>query len=206
MKNIEVEVRGPLTKKQYLDLTQKFMKEGKFIADKNREAICYPDPKTGSLIEDCNIDIRVRNTNGVPELVVKHGKWGAIDESRREFSLLGQSGKFHEMIEMLAVMGFDKGIAVVRKGKVFKYKNVEFSLVEVPSHSYFFEAEIMAEESEKSQALDEVKKICDELKLQLFNEKTFYEYINVLNKEANKKFDFSNFDENFFGEEFERLI
>jgi predicted adenylyl cyclase CyaB len=202
MKNIEVEIRGPLSKKQHDDLVKQFKLEGEFVIDKNRTAICYPDPKTGSLVEDCNIDVRVRNTNGIPELIVKHGKWGSIDESRREYSLIGEKGKFHEMIEMLAVMGFDHGMAIVRLGKIYNYKNVEFSIVEVPNHSYYFEAEIMTEIENKDKALDEIKKICAELNLEFFDEKGFYKYINKLNKESNKEFKFSEFDNNYFKNKF----
>lgn len=202
MKNIEVEVRGPLTETQYKSLMKKFEKEGEFIEDKNRTAICYPDPQTGSLVEDCNIDIRVRNTNGTPELIVKQGKWGAVDESRREFSLIGKEGQFNEMIEMLALMGFDKGVAVVRRGKVFKYQGVEFSLVEVPGHSFFFEAEIMTGEGEKKKALKEIVDLCRTLGLELFSEQGFYDYINVLNKEANKEFTFEDFSKTYFEDNF----
>lgn len=202
MRNIEVEVRGPLSKKQYRQLSKKFDQEGRFVADKNRLAICYPDPKTDSLVENCNIDIRVRNTNGIPELIVKVGKWGAVDESRREYSLIGERGKFHEMIEMLGVMGFDHGMAVVRLGKAYDFKGVEFSLVEVPGHSYFFEAEIMSAEKEKSKALKKIGELCKELRLELFSQQAFYDYINLLNKEANKKFRIEDFNGNYFLDHF----
>jgi predicted adenylyl cyclase CyaB len=202
MKNIEVEVRGPLTKKQFINLRSKLSKEGKFIAHKNRVAICYPDPETGSLVENCNTDIRIRSTNGVPEIIIKKGKWGAIDENRREFSLVGKPGEFHKMVMMLGALGFDRGVVVVRRGEIHKYKGVEFSLVEVPNHSYFFEAEIMAHESEKEKAREKIGKICKDLGLELFGEKDFYDYINILNKEANQEFIFEEYDEDYFQKTF----
>lgn len=202
MKNIEVEVRGPLSEEQRCELTEKFEKEGKLIEEKNRFMICYPDPKSGSLVEDLNTDIRVRDTNGTPELIVKHGKWGAVDESRREYSLKGRPGQFHEMIEMLGVMGFEKGLAVVRFGKVYMYKGVEFSLMEVPGHSYFYEAEIMSKMEEKEESLKNLRKICKDLGLKIFTEKEFYDHINILNKEANKEFKIEEFNDNYFFEKF----
>lgn len=201
-KNIEVEVRGPLTKEQFENLSKLFSTEGRFIADKNREAICFPDPNTGSLVERCETDIRVRNTNGIPELIVKTGTWGAEDESRREYSLIGKPGKFHEMIEMLAVMGFKSGMAVVRQGKVYEYEGVEFSLVEVPGHSNFFEAEIMVALKDKDAALADIKKICKKLGLTIFSQQEFYDYINLLNVEANREYNFEKFSDKYFEENF----
>lgn len=202
MKNIEVEVRGPLTEEHRCELVEKFEKEGKFIENKDRAMVCYPDPESGSLVEDLNTDIRVRNANGIPELIVKKGKWGATDESRREYSLKGKPGQFHEMIEMLGVMGFCQGMAIVRLGKVYMYKGVEFSLMEVPGHSYFFEAEIMSKAEEKEDALRNIKKVCKDLGLEVFTEKAFFEHINVLNKEANIDFKIEDFSEDYFFEKF----
>jgi len=202
MKNIEVEVRGPLSEEQRCELTEKFEKDGKFVEEKNRFMICYPDPESGSLVEDLNTDIRVRNTNGVPELIVKRGKWGEANESRREYSLKGKKGQFHEMIGMLGAMGFCRGMAIVRLGKVYMYKGVEFSLMEVPGHSYFFEAEIMSEEKDKAEALKTIRAICKELGLSVFSEKEFYAHINVLNEEANKEFKIEDFNDDYFFDRF----
>jgi len=202
VKNTEVEIRGPLTEKQFLELQKKLSEEGKFVADKNRFAICYPDPDTGSLVENCNTDIRVRNTNGIPEIIIKKGKWGAVDENRREFCLTGKPGEFHKMIMMMGAMGFTKGVSVIRRGKIYKYKGIEFSLVEVPNHSYFFEAEIMTSQENKEKALERIGKVCKDLGLNLFSEKDFYDYIHILNKEANKQFNFEKYSEGYFLENF----
>lgn len=201
IKNIEVEIRGEITKEEYDKLTKLFEKEGKFIDDKDRIAICYPDPNTGSLVEECFTDIRVRETNGIPEIIIKKGKWGG-NENRKELSVIGKRGEFGKMLEMMDALGHKTGVAVVRKGKVYEYKGIEFSLVEVPDHSYYYEAELMVEEDKIIEAQGKIRKLCDKLGLAVFDDDGFYTYINKLNKEANKPFCFDEYSDNFFDNNF----
>lgn len=202
-KNIEVEVRGLLTEKQFKILNRLFEEEGVFVDNKDRVVVCYPDPETGSLVEECKTDIRVRTTNGIPEIIIKLGEWGHKDESRRELSLIGQRGEFDKMIIMLGALGHKKGIIAIRKGKVFHYKGIEFSLVEVPNHSYYFEAEIMVKnENRQKEATEKIEKICKELGLKILNQQGFFNYINKLNSESNEPFDFSSYKEGYFKKRF----
>lgn len=203
MKKYEVELRGLLTQEKYEELSKFFGEKGKFLYDKDRVLVCYPDPETGSLVEECKTDIRVRTTNGIPEIIIKQGEWGSHDESRRELSLVGKKGEFDKMIAVLAALGHKKGIWAVRKGKVFEYKEVEFSLVEVPNHSYYFEAEVMVDaEGDKNGAIDRINKICKELDLTTLSQQEFYNYINKLNTESNELFDFDSIEEDFFNKKF----
>ena len=41
----------------------------------------------------------------------------------------------------------------VRKSKVYEYEGIEFALVEVPGHSYYYEAEKMAHENEDAEKI-----------------------------------------------------
>lgn len=200
-KNIEVEIRGEITKREFDRLMKLFKERGKFIDEKDRIAICYPDPNTGSLVEECFTDIRVRETNGIPEIIIKKGKWGG-NENRKELSVVGKKGEFGKMLEMMDALGHKTGMAVVRKGKVFEYKDVEFSLVEVPDHSYYYEAELMVDESKIEEAQSQIRVLCSELGLTIFDDDGFYKYINKLNKEANRAFSFDEYNEDFFKNQF----
>ncbi|OGD57345.1 hypothetical protein A2V71_00820 [Candidatus Berkelbacteria bacterium RBG_13_40_8] len=201
-KKIEVEIRGPITERKFEDLNKLFKKDGTFLSEKDRIVLCYPDPESGSLVEDVNTDVRIRTTNGIPELNVKQGKWGG-NESRREFSLVGKNGEFDKMVMMMAAMGFKTGVLAVRKGKVYQYKDIEFSLVEVPHHSYYFEAEMMVgDEKDIENAQKKMRKTCANLDLEVWDDKGFYEYINKLNSESNEDFDFKNYKEGNFAKRF----
>ena len=97
----------------------------------------------------------------------------------------------------------DEGVVAERLGKVYQYKNIEFSVVEVPGHSFYFEAEIMVgKKSEILKAKEKIRTICKSLGLKTFNDKTFFEYIHLLNGEANEKFDYRTYKEGYFKKRF----
>lgn len=202
IKNIEIEFRGPLTKDEYSRLNKYLKLNGSFKQSKERISIDYSVfiPKEG--LEGRNNDIRLRVTNKIPEIIVKIGKMGGA-ENRKEISVLANQGDFDKLIQIFAAIGLTRGILCVRKSKVYEYKGIEFTLVEVPNHSFYFEAEkLISSNINKSHAQQYIRKICKELNLKLFNNKTLFSYIKKLNKEANEVFDFENYKENFFKNRF----
>lgn len=200
-KNIEIEIRGPLSKEKFEDLIKLFEIEGKKITEKNRILIDYSTFLKGG-VENRQKDIRLRVTNGIPEIIVKIGKWGGV-EQRKELSVLTKPGKFDTLVEIFAALGFCKGMLCVRKSKVYEYKGLEFALVEVPGHSYYYEAEKMAWAQEDTDRITtEIMIVCKNLGLAIFNRKQFFEYIKKLNKEANEVFDCRRHTPNYFKNRF----
>ncbi len=201
-RNIEIEIRGPLSKEQFDNMILFLDKKGKKLTEKNRVLIDYSTFLEGG-VEKRKKDIRLRVTNGVPEIIVKLGEWGGTDQ-RKELSVLTNSNSFDTLVEIFGELGFVKGMLCVRKSKVYEYKGVEFALVEVPNHSYYYEAEKMAYENESAEQITKkVKKICLDLELQMFDQKTFFEYVETLNKEANEIFDYSSYSQNYFKNRFQ---
>jgi adenylate cyclase class IV len=200
-KNIEIEIRGPLSKEEFDNLVKLFEVEGEKTSEKDRVLIDYSTFLEGG-IEKRKKDIRLRVTNGVPEIIVKVGEWGGT-EQRKELSAFTKPGEFDTLVEIFGELGFIKGILCVRKSKVYEYKGIEFALVEVPGHSYYYEAEKMATNKENGDNLiKEIENVCKELKLSIFDKKQFFEYVNKLNKEANEVFDYRNYTSNYFKNRF----
>lgn len=193
-KDIEVEIRGPLTKDEFNKLDTFLQKEGVFKQKKERILIDY-----SSGMENRTKDIRIRETNGVPEIVLKLGSWGGT-ESREEISIKTESGKFESLVKVFGELGYEKGVLCIRNSMVYDFKGIEFALVEVPNHSFFFEAEILATPETALDAENEIKKICEELNLKIFSKDDFFEYVNTLNREANVNFDYKNFQKGYFEE------
>lgn len=202
MKNIEVELRGLISKEKILELEEIFQKNGKFKGVKDRILIDYSTYLPNEGIENRTKDIRLRVTNKIPEIIVKLGKWGG-EENRKELSILTKQGEFDKLVQIFGAIGLIKGALCVRKTKVYDYKNVEFSLVEIPNHSYYFEAEKLIDDNDnEEEAKNEIKRICKELDLNLFSDNEFFQYVKKLNKEANKIFDFNNYQEGYFKDKF----
>ncbi len=200
-KNIEIEVRGPLSKEKFESLVDLFEKDGKKTAEKDRILIDYSTFLEGG-VENRKKDIRLRVTNGVPEIIVKIGEWGGTDQ-RKELAVFTKPGSFDTLVEIFAMLGFSKGVLCVRKSKVYEYKGIEFALVEVPGHSYYFEAEKMAGENDDvNKITEEIKQVCKDLNLEMFDQQQFFDYINTLNKEANEIFDYQTYTPNYFKNRF----
>jgi adenylate cyclase class IV len=200
-KNIEIELRGPLSKEDFKRLIEIFESEGKKKTEKDRVLIDYSTFLEGG-VENRKKDVRLRATNGIPEIIIKIGSWGE-NEQRKELSVFAKPGEFDKLVEIFAALGFGKGMLCVRKSKVYDYKDIEFALVEVPGHSYYYEAEKMASEKESGEEIiSEIKKVCENLKLDIFTKEQFFEYVNKLNGEANEVFDFSKYPNNYFKDKF----
>jgi adenylate cyclase class IV len=200
-KNIEIEIRGPLTAEKYAELTTFLDAHAKKTCEKDRVLIDYSTFLPGG-VADRQKDIRLRVTNGVPEIIVKIGRWGE-NEQRKELSVTTAPGTFDTLTEIFAALGYEKGMLCVRKSHVYEYKDIEFALVEVPEHSYYYEAEKMAHSDENTDALTkEITDVCGKLNLPIFKKKEFFEYIETLNKEANEIFDASSVASLYFRERF----
>ena len=200
-KNIEIEIRGPLSKKKFKELIKLFDEKGKKKSEKDRVLIDYSTFLKGG-VENRKKDIRLRSTNKIPEIIVKIGKWGE-NEQRKELSIFGKPGEFDMMVEIFGELGYKKGMLCERKSKVYDYKGIEFALVEVPEHSYYYEAEKMADKNENGEELiAEIKNVCKELGLDVFDKDQFFKYVQDLNKEANEVFDYENYTADYFNKRF----
>lgn len=201
-KDIEVELRGLLTKEQYDGLNEALAGVSGLKEEKYRILLDYSTFLPGEGIKDRKKDIRVRVTNGIPEIVVKLGSWGG-SESRKELSFKGSPGSFDTLVEIFGNLGFTKAVLCERRARAYDYKGVEFALVEVPGHSYYFEAEKMAHgEADMAEVESEIRTVCEELGLSILTKEDFFRYIDTLNKEANAVFEFDSHTENRFHDEF----
>ena len=199
--NIEVEVRGPLTPETYTNLKLFLEANGEKVATKDRMLIDYSTFLAGEM-KDRKKDIRLRITNGTPEIMIKMGGWGAVDQ-RKELAVTTAPGTFDTLVEIFAALGYEKGVLCDRKTEAYDYKGVEFALVEVPGHSYFYEAEKMAHEGQDMQMVTEaITGVCKELALPIFTGDEFFAYVEKLNQEANEVFDFSKEGPGYFKKRF----
>ena len=200
-KTIEVEMRGSLDKLMISTLVEKILSNGEFIQRKERVLIDYSTCLPEQGIEGRKLDIRLRNTNKLSEIILKTGAWGGSD-SRREYSVK-TNDSFDTLVQIYKLLGLNKGVLCILNIDVYTYKGVEIALVEVPGHSYFFEAEIELTETEgtgKAQAT--LKEVLNELGLITYSDAEYFAYIELLNKEANTIFDANQESETYFKDTF----
>lgn len=195
-KNIEVEISGPLTKEQNAELMDFFGKNGKKTNVKHRVLIDY-STFLGDGIRNRKKDIRLRITNGNPEIIVKLGDWNSANH-RKELSVFTEVGSFDRLVQIYAALGYEKGMLCERTTQVYEYDGIEFALVEVPGHSFHYEAEIMSDEKSVEEARAHIEKVCKKLGLEIFTDEGYMNYIETLNQEANEVFDYKDYTENYF--------
>jgi len=191
-KNIEVEIRGPLTKSEYFRLERYLKKNGRFIQKKDRVLIDYSLFIPSEGMESRKNDIRLRVTNKIPEIVVKTGKMGGSDE-REEVSVLARKNNFDNLVKIFAILGLKKGMLCIRRGSI-----------EVPNHSFYFEVEKLIRKNEdKDKVKQELLDVCRQLNLKIFSDKSLYSYLRRLNHEANEVFNFKDYKDNYFKQRFD---
>jgi len=199
---IEVELRGRLDQEQYDTLLTLLRERGEFKEHKHRLLLDYSTFLPGEGVANRTRDIRLRITNGVPEIITKLGSWGG-DEHRREISIMAEAGSFDRLVETYGVLGYTKAIVAERFTEVFDYCGFEFALVTVPNHSYYVEIEQMAHSSEDMvRVKEEIRTVCTELGIILFDDKGFHSYIEELNRDSNGVFDFANFEPDYFAKRY----
>lgn len=188
--DFEIELRGPLTKDKYDEIKSLLDKTGKFKEEKRRVFYDYSTFIPGEGIRGRTKDFRVRETNGKPEVILKLGKWQGSDR-REELSVFTEKGSTDKLLKIFGEMGFTKAMKGERHTLAYDYKDLEIALVEVPGHSYYFEAEIIASAtSDHDKVYKKIKKELDELGLNTFSDDAFNDYIDLLNKEVNEVYEY----------------
>ncbi|MBS3140595.1 CYTH domain-containing protein [Candidatus Woesearchaeota archaeon] len=186
MKNIEVEVRGPLNESELKEAKAFFDKNAKFIKEKDRLTLLYfrgdKIPKDVSEYHGEKVDLRLRVTNKKAEMIIKYGSWSGSD-SRKEISLQIDLNKFEEAIEFLKNLGWHVCVAYSTKTHVYEYKEIEFALVDILNlKDNYFEAEIMAHENEDINKIkQDLIKLCKEIGLREYKGNEFEKQCNDIN-------------------------
>ncbi len=181
MAKYEIEHRGRLSKKQKAELEAILKKNGKLIKKYERTQWIF------GLSHKKTIDFRIKQTNGENEFSLKVGRLN--DSNRKEISIPFGEDKLEESFEFAKYMGHSEGLIAIRNASIYLYKGVEWAIVEVPSHSYYFEAEKLVEnKKDGKKALTEIEKIASELGLKIFTPEETLAYIRLLDKEANEEF------------------
>jgi predicted adenylyl cyclase CyaB len=191
--DFEIELRGRLTSDKYQQIKIFLDKNGKFKGEKSRVFYDYSTFIPGEGLRGRTKDFRVRETNGQPEVILKLGNWQGSDR-REELSVLTEKNSTERLLKIFGEMGFTKAIKGNRHAVVYDYNDIELSLIEVPGHSYYFEAEIVAPaDSDHDEVHKRIQDELDKLGLVPFGEDEFHEYIDQLNSESNEVYEYKKY-------------
>ena len=194
-------MRGPLSDDDFDALSKQLKAKGSFVGDFDRLLIDCTSCRDSSE----EFDLRVRVTNGEPELVISvcHEKSTARasvpashapQTARREIAVKLQPKQMDEMITFLTLVGYEKGYLCERRIAAFAYGGIDFLLVSVPGHSKFFEARKLAiDDKEIPAARRSIEAVLEELGLRKFSEKEYYSYVEELRRNVDGFFNFKDY-------------
>lgn len=182
---IEVELRGELTEEGRISLENVLAREGTQHRRLRRLLLDYSTFIEGQAVVGRTTDIRLRVTNDVGEIVVKHGAFGGA--ARREVAISFTGDQFQAAVEILSEMGLKKAMACIRDIERFSVAEIEYSIVNVPKYGAFFEIETLVEDPKTARKkAEDLREQCDNLGLSVFStdSKAFEHYVEKLNSEA----------------------
>lgn len=180
-KNIELEIRAIVEKKDFGEILKKLKSLGKLASKTNRLTVAFY-----GTCEKKNFAISVRITDGKSEVVIKKGDFHT--HNRTEYSRKIPNGRFIEMVRILSQLDF--------YGKVFERTtyNYQFpgsitvSLVTVSDYSYI-EIEKMTDKKNEKKVRLELAGIAGELGLKTIDtKKEYYDYCNMLTEKVDWRF------------------
>ena len=137
-KNIEVEIRGNLDTVEY-DRVKVFLDEhGEHVESQEREMFLLKDyPGFGDDFVGRQTDIRLRNTNGNCEIMLKI----KVGTAREEVSLQLKDSDLESAKKVVKALGCTSALWMHRQKEVYRYHDIEWSLVICPQDIRYFEAE-----------------------------------------------------------------
>jgi len=182
---IEIEFRGPLTKNKFQELLNFFQKEADFVKRMKRKTFVF-------FMKDKTLDLKVRTTEGIPEIVLKKGFWGARKREEIILPLRVGANSTKSALRILGLLGHTKGIIAIRDNYIFNYKNIEFSLVKCPKNYYFYEAELINNRKIKNPE-EHIKEVLKSLNLKAWSEKEVYEFMMYCKKNIDEHFEYKKF-------------
>jgi len=150
---VEIEIRGRLTQEEFKNANSFFTEHGVLKEIQDREMILLQDtPGYDSDPTKREIDIRLRRTNGKTEIMIKR-KMSDNNVARTENSFNLGEILLEDAKELVKHFGSKKGQWMHRRKSIYDYKKVEWSLVEAVPGIFYYEAEMVAEESDDLEKL-----------------------------------------------------
>jgi len=178
----EIEFRGPLTQIEFDKMLIFLRKEADFVKRMKRKTFVFFN-------KDKTLDLKVRTTDGVPEIVLKKGFAGA--RRREEIIIPLKTNSTKEAVRIFSLLGHNKGIIAIRDNYIFNYKNIEFALVKCPGGYCFYEAELINNKKVKNPE-KHIEEVLKSLSLKAWSEKEVYDFMMYCKKNIDEHFDYKN--------------
>ncbi|HEY4523361.1 MAG TPA: CYTH domain-containing protein [Candidatus Paceibacterota bacterium] len=184
MKTIEVEIRGRLDDTEYANLKSFLDERGVHKESHEREMFLLRDyPGYSKDFIGRDVDIRLRNTNGACEIMLKLKAGSA----REEVSLQLKDHDLETAKKIVKSLGCTTAVWMHRLKEVYEFNGIEWSLVIAPNNIRYYEAEIaVADSAEVPETHTKLEAEAKKIGLEILDEEGTRALIHRLDTEANK--------------------
>jgi|GEM_PF-1727078 len=190
---IDVEIRGPVAKKEYEKLKKLLAEAGERVLAEHRVAVLYSDRGFN------NRAVRIEHKNGTATIYIETGKVGERTELATELA----SGGFSDGVALLAELGYKKASVSVREVLSCRYGGALFSLFDPGEDSFYYEAVITAQgPTEAKEAKEKLAKLARNFKLPVWSALDMLEFTRKLNQTANSLYDYPVDGAGYFKDKF----
>ena len=163
LKNIELELRAEILKKDFVAIFDKLKKKGNLISETDRLSVMF----FGDYKDSC-LDIRVRITNGESEIAIKKGNFYSCN--RTEFSQKIPNEQFINMVKIMSRLGFDSKVGE-RKTFNFQFPDeIIISLAKAKNLSYL-EIEKMTDKLNQNRDKEKLYGVAKDLDVKIIKNK-----------------------------------
>jgi len=194
---IEVEIRGPIAKKEYEKIKALLLGIGDARAEK-RILIDY----SAESIERRTLDVRLKQKGDVPEISIKRGPAGDWTE-REEIETKLAPGEFSNAVRMFAALGFVRGTVCVRDMLHASYGGANFTLVDPGDDLFYYEADIVVKDPDAArEAKKTLETLAKKMKLPIWGQNEMFAFIRELDRRVNYVYDYGVQGPEHFKEKF----
>ena len=189
---IDVEIKGPIAKKEYEILKKALETSGENILREKRASILFVGEHFHAFTD---IEISSGKTS---KIVLK-------DQKKRTETVLALSpNQFNTSIEFCAKLGYTKGVVSIRDFLCAKYGGAYFSLVDpLECDNLYYEAVIHAKDpTSAKEAKKKLEALARKFKLPIWGNLEMLAYLEKLNKQANYVYDYNVHGPNHFKDKF----
>ena len=189
---IDVEIRGPVAKKEYEKLKKLLMIAGENAVSEKRISISYAGIHAGVLAD---MEIREGST---PKLVLKDRR------NDRETVLTLAPGQLSEAVAFCASLGYFKGTVSVREVFSARYGGAYFSLIDpLEDEAYYYEAAMTARDpAGVKDAKKKLEVLARKFKLPMWTEPEMASVLGALSKRSDYQYDFATHGASHFSDKF----
>jgi hypothetical protein len=190
---IEVDIKGPIAKKDYDRLKKFFATAGLGSRCEHRVAVAYLDRGYNDRA------VRIEQKDGAPRIVIETGR----TRERKELPVALGEGCFSDGIALLAELGYKKGTVSAQEVCRASYGGALFSLVDPSEDIFYYEAVIVTQDpTEAKEAKQKLDKLAKQLKLPVWTPLDMHAFLAKLKKSTETMYDFDTDGGEYFKTKF----